>query len=81
MTTPKKITLEEWVLATYGDKRPSILTVRRWCREGRIWPAPEKHGRAYYVRTDARYINPANPPRDLVIPEDYRRRRRRNRLI
>lgn len=59
------ITLEEWLATAYGDSRPSILTARRWCRNGNIWPKPEKHGRAYYVRADARYIDPANPPADL----------------
>lgn len=63
---PKLITLEAWLTATYGENGPSILTARRWCRDGNIWPAPEKHGRAYYLRPDARYIDPANPPADLI---------------
>ena len=63
---PKQITLEEWLTARYGEKKPSILTARRWCRKGNIYPQPEKHGRQYYVRADARWIDPANPPDDLI---------------
>jgi hypothetical protein len=62
---PKRVRLEEWLAATYGASAPSIFTARRWCRNGNIWPQPEKHGRAYYVSPDARYIDPANPPADL----------------
>jgi len=65
VSAPKKITLEAWLDATYGEGAPAILTARRWCREGRIYPKPEKHGRAYYLAPDARYIDPANPPADL----------------
>lgn len=63
--TPKLVTLEAWLVATYGEEAPSILTARRWIREGRIYPKPEKHGRAYYLVPDARYVDPANPPQDL----------------
>lgn len=62
---PRLITLEAWLAATYGSGVPSVNTARRWVREGRIWPPPEKHGRAYYLKSDARYIDPANPPTDL----------------
>lgn len=63
--TPPNIRLEEWLKRTYGEQKPSLLTARRWARSGNIYPAPEKHGRAYYVRPDARYIDPAHPPADL----------------
>lgn len=63
--TPKNLRLEEWLERTYAEPRPSLLTARRWVRKGNIWPPAEKHGRAYYVRPDARYIDPANPPADL----------------
>jgi hypothetical protein len=61
---PRLITLEAWVLATYG-KALSIATARRWVRDGFIYPVPEKHGRAYYLDPGARYVDPANPPADL----------------
>lgn len=64
-TAPRLLSVEAWIEATYGAGAPSIKTVRRWIRGGYIVPAPEKHGRAYYMRSDARYIDPANPPADL----------------
>ena len=61
MSAPRNITLEEWLAQSYGEHPPSIFTARRWCREGRIYPAPQKHGRSYYVRPDARYIDTSKP--------------------
>lgn len=52
------ITLERWAEATYGDDAPHVNTLRRWARDGLILPAPEKHGRTYYVRPDAHYVDP-----------------------
>ena len=57
---PRLMTLEEWARAHYTTP-PSVKTLRRWCREARIYPAPRKHGRAYFVHPDAHYIDPANP--------------------
>jgi len=56
----KLMTLEEWARANYATP-PSQGTLWRWAREARIHPAPEKQGRSYYVRPDARYIDPAKP--------------------
>lgn len=67
---PKLLSVEAWIDATYGAGAPSIKTVRRWIRDGYIRPAPEKQGRGYYVRSDARYVDPANPPADLK-PTDH----------
>jgi len=53
---PKFITLEAWIEVTYGAA-VSIDTARRWCREHRIVPAPEKHGRSYFVAPEARYTD------------------------
>jgi len=57
----KLLTLEQWADAVYGDNRPHIVTLRRWASEGKIYPAPEKHGRSYFVQPDARYIDPTKP--------------------
>lgn len=57
----KMLTLEEWAQTVYGEHPPAMVTLRRWAREARIYPAPEKHGRAYFVRADARYIDPSKP--------------------
>jgi hypothetical protein len=61
MTAPKLITLDAWRTLHYGDSGPPIGTVRRWAAVGKIHPAPQKQGRAYYVREDARYIDPSKP--------------------
>ena len=61
MRLAKLITLEEWACAKYAGRRvPSIYTLRRWCKAGRIYPIPEKHGRTYYVAENARYIENYN---------------------
>lgn len=60
MTSTTLITLDEWASLTYGEKAPCMATLRRWCREGFIYPAPEKHGRAYFLQRSARYIHGAN---------------------
>ena len=49
--------LEHWAELIYGGSAPSIHTLRRWAREGRIQPAPQKHGRMYFVRQDATYLD------------------------
>jgi hypothetical protein len=61
MTTAKLIPLHDWAERTYGDAAPCIHTLRRWARDNRIAPAPQKHGRSYFVSPDARYSDPANP--------------------
>lgn len=55
--TREMLTLKEWGRRIYGAAIPSIGTLRRWAREGRIAPRAEKHGRAYFVEPDARYID------------------------
>lgn len=54
----KLLTLESWAALRYPDKPPSINTLRRWCREGRIQPQPGKHGKSYRVLEDAQYFDP-----------------------
>ena len=50
------ITLEDWAQRTYGHNAPHRNTLRRWAREAHIYPPPEKHGRQYFVRENARYV-------------------------
>jgi predicted site-specific integrase-resolvase len=59
--TVKLTTLEAWATLTYGEHAPSINTLRRWCREAKIMPTPQKHGRTYYVTENARYLNYNDP--------------------
>ncbi|UMB78834.1 excisionase [Dickeya fangzhongdai] len=56
----KLITLTEWCEHNYSGNKPTIQTLQRWARAGKIYPAPEKHGREYRVHEDAVFINPKN---------------------
>ncbi|WP_420798354.1 excisionase [Pantoea vagans] len=44
--------LQEWASATYSQP-PSLSTLRRWVREGRIYPCPELHGKEYKLEPDS----------------------------
>ncbi|HIH4878300.1 excisionase [Citrobacter sp. Cf079] len=54
----KLLNLLEWANSTYSTP-PSLSTLRRWAREGRIYPAPELHGKEYKVQPDAIYVDPS----------------------
>jgi hypothetical protein len=54
------LTLKAWAAQQYGDDAPSIATLRRWCQQAKIFPAPKKHGRTYFVRQDAQYVDDYN---------------------
>lgn len=49
-----KIKLDAW-LAREFDPPPHIVTARNWIHQGKIWPAPVKVGRAYYVDENATF--------------------------
>ncbi|MCY1301381.1 Excisionase-like protein [compost metagenome] len=51
-----KISLEKWGAKNY-DPAPHIDTLRKWAREGRIYPPAAKVGRAYYVDENAVHIS------------------------
>ncbi|MEW8792305.1 excisionase [Klebsiella michiganensis] len=53
----KLLNLLEWAAEVYTTP-PSLSTLRRWTREGRIYPAPELHGKEYKVQPDAIYVDP-----------------------
>lgn len=57
-----KMTLEKWAARHYGEDAPNVQTLRRWCRDGKIFPIPEKHGRSYFVQDTARYVGDFNDP-------------------
>lgn len=57
---PKWIPLQEWAAARY-DPVPSIHTLRRWCREGRIHPRPDLVGGSYRVLENAEKLGAARP--------------------
>lgn len=53
----QKLSLIKWA-NKYYDEPPSVGTLRRWVRNGNIYPAPELEGREYKVDPDAFYIKP-----------------------
>lgn len=58
MSVDKKlIPLEAWGAARY-DPPPSLWTLRAMARTGKIQPAPELVGKAYYVHPDAKVVDP-----------------------
>lgn len=57
-----RTTLEKWAATQYGDNSPTVQTLRRWCRDGKIFPVPQKHGRSYFVEETARYVGDFNDP-------------------
>lgn len=57
----KRITLMAWAAAAF-DPAPSLWTLRKMVREGRIDPLPLKVGKSYYVQEDARPVDPSRRP-------------------
>lgn len=64
------VSLEAWISLHFGAGAPSVHTVRRWCREGRMDPPAQQLGRAYYVHEHARYkpADHAPTPQGSVAP-------------
>ncbi len=54
----KMIPLATWAAEKY-DPPPSQWVLRKWVRQGQIYPSPEKVGHAYYVEATARRQNAA----------------------
>jgi len=49
-------TIEDYIKTNYTEKsRPSIQTVRRWIRKGKL--AAIKQGRHYYIPQGAQYTD------------------------
>lgn len=55
-----KVPLQDWAEMHYSPA-PSIWVLRRWVREGQIYPTPEKVGSSYYVQKDARRLTSSRP--------------------
>ncbi|EAA7555665.1 excisionase [Salmonella enterica subsp. enterica] len=56
--TMSLVTLKTWGKITYPDNPPPLTTLRKWARNGNIYPPPELHGREYRVNPEAFYIKP-----------------------
>lgn len=50
------VTLKEWAEIMFS-KAPHQNTLLRWVHEGHIHPRPEKVGKHWQVKRDARYVN------------------------
>lgn len=59
------IKLAHWLEITYRGDAPRIETARRWARLGLISPKPIKHGRDFFLQSDAVY-----KPATRCAPED-----------
>lgn len=66
----KLLNLQEWASEVYASP-PSLSTLRRWAREGRIFPAPEMHGKEYKVASYAIYVDPLK--KNLRIKSNHAR--------
>ncbi|WP_434033665.1 excisionase [Cupriavidus sp. a3] len=61
--------LDEWLKSQF-DPPPAIRTARLWIRDGKIYPAPVKVGRSYYVEENAVFQNGvARPSLASRIPQ------------
>jgi hypothetical protein len=49
------LTLPDWAKSRFGNNAPHIVTLRRWVREGRIFPIPKKVGKTWFVKPAAEY--------------------------
>ncbi len=55
--------IEQWLDRNFDRDdpvRPAVKTVRAWCRDGKLYPAPRKQGRAYFLAPNACYVDPAS---------------------
>ncbi|MBB7458826.1 excisionase [Escherichia coli] len=75
------VTLKTWGRLRYPDAPPSISTLRRWARNGNIYPAPERHGRSYRVDPEAFYINPNKVDTDITRHQPNGRQGRDSPLL
>lgn len=49
------LSLDRWAMEVYGECAPTRRTLIRWAKQSLIQPAPQKHGRSYFVVPWARY--------------------------
>jgi predicted site-specific integrase-resolvase len=49
-----RVSPERWAELNFDPQ--NLSTVRKWGREGFIFPPAISHGRSYYVEADARYL-------------------------
>ncbi|MGC0155793.1 excisionase [Chromobacterium vaccinii] len=69
--------LEEWAATKFGRHTPTLCTLRKWARNGSIFPQPQKVGRQWLVEPLAKYV----PVGELVPVLPTREQIARNPLI
>lgn len=52
----KLIPVSAWAASIFGEHCPCRRTLYTWITEGNIAPLPQKIGRTYFCRPDARYV-------------------------
>lgn len=57
-----KIRLSDWLMQQFSPA-PCMRTARNWIKQGKIYPAPVKVGRAYYVEQSAVFNDGTIRPR------------------
>lgn len=66
------VSLTKWAQDTYGEEAPSYQTLVRWTRAGKIKPAPQKHGRTFFVHPNAVYTErPLTLVQRLAVEETH----------
>jgi hypothetical protein len=68
MSKPKMIPVATWAASRY-DPVPSDWVLRRWCREGQIYPAPERVGKEWRVLETARRLTGDAPARGSLLEQ------------
>lgn len=67
MTTCKLIPVGEWAKNLMGEFAPHPNTLRNWVHGGKISPQPVRMGLKFFVREDARYIDPQAERRERIL--------------
>lgn len=52
---PRLVPLDVWAKLLLGEHSPHKNTLRNWVNNGRIYPAPRKIGRRWFVEPTAEY--------------------------
>lgn len=62
----KLVPISAWAASRY-DPPPSAWVLRKWCRAGEIFPAPERVGKEWYVAENARRITASSLPHGGLV--------------
>lgn len=68
MSTPKKISIKAWAALHY-DPPPSPYVLRKWCRNGELYPAPEKVGHDWMIPATASRRTGSEPARGGLVAQ------------